>query len=128
MPLPFQPKALSVVMCDFSGFVVPEMVKIRPVVVLAKNNQNHKLVTVVPLSTTRPKTISAYHHELSANPLPDKPHTTCWAKCDMLYTVSINRLDRYRLSVGRFVIPVVSPADFEAIKAGVAVALNLSHT
>jgi len=128
MSLLFQPKAQSVVMCDFAGFVVPEMVKIRPVVVLARNHQNHKLVTIVPLSTTKPKTISACHHSLSANPLPDKPHTQCWAKCDMVYTVSINRLDRYRLSVGRFVIPTVSSTDFEAIKAGVAAALNLSDT
>jgi len=124
--LRFQPRPRAVVMCDFSGFIVPEMVKIRPVVVLARNKENHQLVTVVPLSTTRPHKLSIHHHELSTNPLPDKPHTPCWAKCDMVSTVSVMRLDRYRLGVNHFVVPEVSPEDFKNIRAGVASALDLA--
>jgi len=64
MPLKFQPKAGSVVICDFHGFVVPEMVKKRPVVIIAKHKHNSQLVTVVPLSTTQPKPVAPYHHKL----------------------------------------------------------------
>ena len=50
--LKFQPKANTIVMCDFKGFIVPEMVKNRPALVIKKNNQNAKLVTILPISTT----------------------------------------------------------------------------
>ena len=40
MALAFQPRPGTVVMCDFSGYVVPEMVKVRPVVVIARNRKN----------------------------------------------------------------------------------------
>jgi len=114
-------------MCDFSGFVVPEMVKVRPVVVLARNKENRQLVTIVPLSTTKPRTLKAHHHELAINPLPDKPHTSCWAKCDMVSTISLARLDRYKLGANRFVVPEIAHADFSAIRSGVALALDLAQ-
>lgn len=67
MALKFQPKEKTVVMCDFSGFKEPEMVKVRPVVVLAKHKHNARLVTIVPLSTTEPyrcrKTPSPNEHQ-----------------------------------------------------------------
>jgi uncharacterized protein YifN (PemK superfamily) len=47
MPLLYQPRPGQVVMCDFKGYVVPEMVKVRPVVVVARNRKNRWLVTVV---------------------------------------------------------------------------------
>jgi uncharacterized protein YifN (PemK superfamily) len=125
MALLFQPKPRVVVMCDFAGFIMPEMVKVRPVVILARHKHNRHLVTVVPLSTTAPTKLEDHHHELSVNPLPDKPHTTCWAKCDMVATVSITRLDRYHLGRNQFVTPDISNADFAAIRAGVVAALNL---
>lgn len=55
MALKYQPKEKSVVMCDFSGFLAPEMVKVRPVIVVAKHKKNAQLVTVVPLSSTQPE-------------------------------------------------------------------------
>lgn len=127
MPLKFQPKARTVVMCDFSGFVVPEMVKTRPVVVLSSHRRNSKLVTVVPLSTTKPGLMEDHHHEMQTPPLPDKPHTACWAKCDMIYTVSTHRLDRYKIGPNQFVTPKVDETDFAAIRAAVVAALNLPH-
>jgi uncharacterized protein YifN (PemK superfamily) len=125
MALLYQPPIASVVMCDFDGFVVPEMVKVRPVVVIARHRQNRNLVTVVPLSTTQPTTLAAHHHELSTNPLPGKAHVTCWAKCDMLATVSLHRLDRYKSGKRQYVVPTISPQDFAAIKAGVGAALGI---
>lgn len=126
MSLLFQPKPRSVVMCDFVGFIAPEMVKVRPVVVLSRHRHNRNLVTVVPLSTTEPTKIEDHHHELSTNPLPDKPHTSCWAKCDMVATVSLARLDRYQIGRNQYVVPEVNAIDFVAIRAGVASALQLT--
>jgi len=128
MPLKYQPKEKVVVMCDFSGFVVPEMVKTRPVVVLAKHKHNSKLVTVVPLSTTAPLELEEHHHEMSENPLPDKVEV-CWAKCDMVYTVSLDRLDRYKYrdAAGQraYAAPSIGDEDFEAIRVAVMCALRL---
>ena len=126
MALLYQPKPRSVVMCDFVGFIAPEMVKVRPVVVLARHKHNRNLVTVVPLSTTEPTKIEDHHHELSTNPLPDKPHTSCWAKCDMVATVSLARLDRYQIGRNAYVVPEISAIDFVAIRTGVASALQLT--
>ena len=125
MALKFQPKEKTVVMCDFSGFKEPEMVKVRPVVVLAKHKHNGRLVTIVPLSTTEPFVAEKHHHQMSINPLPDKAHITCWAKCDMVYTVSIDRLDRYCIGRREYVTPSVPDDDFIAIKTAVACALRL---
>ncbi|MMZ47299.1 PemK-like protein [compost metagenome] len=130
MALKFQPKTRNVVMCDFSGFVAPEMIKIRPVVVIARNRYNNKLVTVVPLSTTQPVPARDCHHQISVNPLPDKSQILCWAKCDMVTTVSIDRLDRYkaRTVAGRdYVIPVISEEDFDFIKKAVLCGMGMKH-
>lgn len=128
MPLLYQPKAGSVVMCDFSGNIIPEMVKVRPVVILAKHPVNSKLVTVIPLSTTAPTKMEPHHHQMSENPLPDKTHITCWAKCDMISTVSLDRLDRYKYGKRpnvTYVVPFIDPTDMNAIKACVTSALKL---
>lgn len=112
-------------MCDFAGYVVPEMVKVRPVVVVARNRKNRQLVTVVPLSTTAPDNMEDHHHELSANPLPGKENVTCWAKCDMITTVSLTRLDRYKVGRRQYVTPALPDADFDAIKKAILSALGL---
>lgn len=125
MPLNFQPRPGMVVMCDFSGYIVPEMVKKRPVVVVARNRKNRQLVTVVPLSTTAPDKLEDHHHQLSANPLPGKEHITCWAKCDMIATVSLAQLDRYKFAHRQYVTPVLPDVDFEAIKSAIMNALGL---
>lgn len=132
MPLLFQPRLGAVLRCDFTsmGWMKPEMVKYRDVVVFARNKKNSKLVTVVPLSTTEPKAIEAYHPQLSNNPQPGgDPNTAVWAKCDMVYTVSIDRLDLYykQTRKGReTVVRVLLPGDLKAIKDGVAAALGLA--
>ncbi|MDO9777465.1 type II toxin-antitoxin system PemK/MazF family toxin [Glaesserella parasuis] len=50
----------------------------------------------------------------------------CWAKCDMVYTVSLSRLDRYKLKKREYVVPVIDDEDFANIKKAVAKALKLS--
>ena len=132
MALAFQPRPGQVVMCDFAGYVIPEMVKVRPVVVLARNRKNRQLVTVVPLSTTAPTAVADHHHELTANPLPGRGAFRCWAKCDMVATVSLNRLDQVRTGKRQYVVPQLAAPDFEAIQQAiqqaVVIALGLAHT
>lgn len=127
MSLKFQPKERSVIICDFRGYETPEMIKKRPVVVIAKHRHNSQLVTVVPLSTTEPSIYTDYHHKMDRNPLPDKPHIECWAKCDMVATVSLARLDRYKPRHGERCVPLVELADYHAIKKAVANALGLDY-
>ena len=94
MPLAFHPKRGQVLMCDFrTGFKKPEMVKKRPVVVLS--SRHRELATVVPISTTQPCPIETCHHELDdiSMPLPLRGESH-WAKCDMVTTVALWRLDR----------------------------------
>lgn len=118
-------------MCRFDGFTEPEMVKTRPVVILAKHKHNSKLVTVVPLSTTAPTKLGAHHHQLSSNPKPGENKTLpVWAKCDMVYTLSIERLELFQIRTrqGRQTIQAhVDDADFSAIKDGVRAALSLNQ-
>jgi uncharacterized protein YifN (PemK superfamily) len=97
--LKFHPKKGTIVCCDFSkGFQAPEMVKVRPVVVITPQLQGRPgLCTIVPLSTVEPDPFQPYHHKMNHNSLPPKlQKSDCWAKCDMLYTVSLERLDRIR--------------------------------
>ncbi len=132
MPLRFHPKRGQVLMCDFStGFKAPEMVKNRPVVVLS--NRHRELATVVPISTTEPRPIEACHHELddASMPLPlrGKPH---WAKCDMVTTVGLWRLDRVRAknrhpTTGKrmYFTQAVKQKDLEAIMNAVLSVLGM---
>ncbi|HDS0920624.1 TPA: type II toxin-antitoxin system PemK/MazF family toxin [Pseudomonas putida] len=130
MPLKYQPKEATVLMCDFSGFRVPEMIKVRPVVVLRKHRQNHQLVTIIPLSTTAPDHVAKHHVELPSY-LPG-PALTCWAKCDMIYTIAIARLDRCQIKSrhggGReFLTFTMRPEHFAAVKAAVGFSLGFTY-
>lgn len=95
MALKFHPEQGALLICDFKGFIEPEMTKRRPVVVLSpKRKHGPRLCTVVPLSTTDPRPVEKYHIRIEMNPpLPD-PYSArqCWAKCDMIYQVSFDRL------------------------------------
>jgi mRNA interferase MazF len=57
MSLTFHPDAGTIVICDYStGFQPPEMVKVRPVVVVSPRRRGSQLVTVVPISRGKPNT------------------------------------------------------------------------
>ncbi|MGB6211660.1 MULTISPECIES: type II toxin-antitoxin system PemK/MazF family toxin [Pseudomonas] len=127
MPLLYQPKEGSVLICDFRGYEVPEMIKVRPVVVIRKHKTNSLLVTVVPLSTTAPDRILDHHLELQSHLQGASP--VCWAKCDMVATVSLSRLDRIksrdRHGKRVYVISHLETDEFYAIKVAVRRALGL---
>lgn len=128
MPLLYQPKEGTIVMCDFRGLEAPEMIKTRPVVVLRRSSQNSALVIVVPLSTTKPLIIQGHHVEFAS--LIPGPQKQCWAKCDMIYTVACARLDRIQTkdrNTGKRIYSAIPlPVElFAAIQAGVRSALGI---
>lgn len=134
MPLLYYPKPGEIVFCNYdTGFVVPEMTKGRPVVVVSPRlRRRPDLVAVVPLSTTEPTPLESHHCELTlAIPLPAPFHSPkMWAKCDMIAVVSKARLDRFKMTrVGggprKWVSGSVSEADLKAIRAGVLCGLGM---
>jgi len=133
MSLWFQPKPRSVVYCDFTGFRAPEMSKRRPVIVLRAHKRNRRLVYVVPLSTTPPEPMQPYHYHFRCSPAAPGSAAECWAKCDMLALVSIDRLTVGRVrpayqstSAARSLL-MISNSEHTAIRQCVAIALGLGR-
>lgn len=98
--LAYYPSPGEIVLCNYgTGFILPEMVKLRPVVIVSPRlRRRGDLVSVVPLSTTPPDPTEPHHCSLTlAVPLP-APYAEpqMWAKCDMVATVALSRLDRFR--------------------------------
>ena len=120
MAIQYPPKDGTILLCDFRG-IVPEMVKRRPVVMLA--SVSTRLAIVIPLSTTWPDHVLPWHYFLRLpEPLP-KPYTCpeCWAKGDMIATVSFERLnlpfmgkDKYGKRI--YQINQIASSDLEAIR------------
>ena len=122
----FHPKTGHILICDFTrGFIPPEMIKRRPVVVISRTvTHSNRLRTIVPLSTTAPQPIETWHVPLSINPLKStRTEPKVWAKCDMLYTVSFDRLNLpaplNQSHSERGMTPRLSSRDLDAIFCGV---------
>jgi mRNA interferase MazF len=133
MTIIFHPKQGMVLICDYSGFIFPEMIKRRPVVIVSPNSRKQQqLYTVVPLSTTKPIPIEAHRHKMSPLSLPGEyALEETWAKCDMIATVSITRFDRIKLSKDangkrRYVTHHIIKEDLDAIIKGLLQALGLA--
>jgi mRNA interferase MazF len=130
MPLLFHPEPGSIVICDFStGFRPPEMVKIRPVVIVSRRRRHGSgLVTVVPLSSTAPDPIEGWHYCLPSGIYPPA-RSQMWAKCDMVATVALDRLDRVKVrdheGKRSYQIFQVGAEQLASIRAGIKVALDL---
>lgn len=128
MAIKYAPQPGSILLCQYSG-EPPEMVKRRPVVVLASVAPH--LAIVVPLSTTWPIEPQPWHYLLRLKePLsPQFPAKECWAKCDMISAVSFDRLKvifKGKDSNGkrRNVIPKLSSDELEAIRTAVMFAIR----
>lgn len=126
MAITFHPKSGLVLICDYAGFVAPEMVKKRPVVVVSPDHlERAGLHTVVPMSTTAPTRIHPYHLKLDRNPVPGMSGDV-WVKCDMVATVRNDRLDRIKLGRrGPYVTTEVTPEELEAIRTCLRYALGI---
>ncbi|OUJ14348.1 type II toxin-antitoxin system PemK/MazF family toxin [Acetobacter sp. DsW_063] len=94
------PNLGQVLLCDFSdGFKEPEMIKLRPVVVISPPiSWRPGLTTVVALSTTPPDPKRPYHCLLRLNPKPPAPWDVedVWVKADLIMTVGFHRLNLIR--------------------------------
>ena len=137
----FYPKKKEIVSCLFEeadrtsnaplrGFVVPEMIKTRPVLVLSTVSSG--LSTVVPLSTTPPEPVKSFHYELFwDSPLPGWDGLSCWAKGDMVYTVTNERLLPLRVRYdhrsrrNELIRRSVSPEQWEGVRKAVRDGLKL---
>ena len=128
----FHPHPGDVLMCDFGagGFKPPEMVKTRPVVVVSKRSDN--LAIVVPLSSTEPAHIESWHWEMDPQSLPESLRDErCWAKCDIVATVGLWRLDRVKAGkcprTGKrlYVSHKATKVDLEEIRKGLRAILQL---
>jgi len=134
MALTYHPTPGEIVLCDYgTGFVAPEMVKRRPVVIISPRlRRRGDLVSVVPLSTTEPAPVENHHCRLAlAVALPRPFHNkVMWAKCDMLATVSLGRLDRFRAGRGagarKFVTGSLTADQLREVRRGVLHALGLA--
>lgn len=114
MPINFSPKVGQILTCNYGNYlkdekgdtvanavdshIPPEMVKCRLVVVL-NGRLNGNACIVVPVSTTKDpaKLRNGLHVELREGVIKAAkyfPPTTSWVKCDMVQTVSNERLNR----------------------------------
>ena len=132
MALGYHPRPGEILLCDYgSGFIVPEMVKRRPVVVVSPRlRRRANLVAVVPLSTTEPNPLEQHQCQIVlAQPLPQPfDEAMMWAKADMLATVSMARLDRFRLKVGgqrQYRSGQVTPAQLTEIRRAILHGLGM---
>lgn len=122
MSLPYHPRRGEVLICNFDGgFTPPEMVKCRPVVVVSDASSHGRgLCSVVPLSSTQPDRIMAWHHALPTLTVPGMQTVPRWAKCDMVATVAFRRLNAPYLrsrSGRRYINTYLPTADLEAVAA-----------
>jgi uncharacterized protein YifN (PemK superfamily) len=89
-------------MCSFPlEFQPPEMVKTRAVIVVSPRLPGRDgLVAVVPISNSEPKPCCDHHCRIPTRYLPRFMQASGgdrWAKCDMLYTFSLDRLSPVRI-------------------------------
>ena len=97
--LHYYPNKGDVLLCDYSGFKEPEMIKVRPVIVVSPRFRSRQhLCTVIPLSSTPPSPIEDYHMQISfPRRLPEPFNAPYhWVKTDMINAVSVNRLSLIR--------------------------------
>jgi mRNA interferase MazF len=90
------------------------------------------LVAVIPLSTSPPENVQDYHASLILErPLPAPfDAKSMWAKCDMIATLSLTRLDRFKMSrqnggQRQWISGQFGDSDIQRIKAGVLHGLGL---
>ena len=101
------------------------MVKRRPVVVVSPYQLNkQRLCTVVPFSTVEPESVEDHHHPLTDQRYPFiHPTKATWVKCDMLYRVSFDRLDRIKI-FGQYRTPSLHKQDMQAIMKAISSTLQ----
>jgi uncharacterized protein YifN (PemK superfamily) len=134
MSIRFHPKKGAILICDYDlgGFILPEMQKRRPVVVVSPRlHGRDQLCSVVPLSTTGPTRNVGFVVKIDFDhPLP-KPFDfpIAWAKCDMISTVCFKRLEFFRsgrdqYGKRKYFEPNIGEGNLIRIKEGMKSALD----
>ncbi len=125
----------TILLCDYAlgGFKEPEMVKRRPAIVVSPRlpHRDH-LCTVVPISSSPGVKELDYIVRLELLPSLPKPfdYGVTWAKCDMLATVSFDRLELFRTERDhtgkrRYLQPKLSDLDILRVRIGILFALGI---
>lgn len=126
----------TILSCDYGeGFIPPEMVKLRPVVVISPKIEARKgLCTIVPLSTTAPNPVMPYHCQID---LPDglpnwMERHGVWVKGDMVSVVSFRRLNLILTGKNRqgrrlYAYEPITPQNVKAVRACVMAGMGLAH-
>lgn len=129
MALSFYPRAGQILICDFKGFVPPEMVKVRPVVVVSPRlPYRAEIAAIVPISTTQPKHDLPFCYRLSKNYHPEEPDDLpCWAKADMLMNIGTYRLTGFKVGRRKWEWPTMSADDLKAVKHAILCGLGLDQ-
>ena len=94
MPLRYPPKPGQILICDFRGYLEPEITKKRPVVVVSPRSRSDRICSVVPVTHSAPMPLMEYHYLLppSSIPIPGEEDRDQWVKCNLISTVSLDRL------------------------------------
>lgn len=129
MSLLFFPRAGQVFMCNFKGFIEPEMVKPRPVIVVSpKLPYRSEIVAVVPISLTAPRHELPFCYRLSKNYHPaEADDLPCWAKADMLLNIGTYRLSAFKTGRRQYVYPTLTTEDLAAVRRAVLCGLGLDR-
>jgi mRNA interferase MazF len=125
----FLPSAGMVLLGDFSvGFKKPEIIKIRPVIVLSDRKRNRDTCVVVPLGSKPPTDSKAIFVPLDLDKYPFLQGQS-YAKCDVVNSVRLARLSRLRDKLtGRGMdsrSTQIDAADLANIRIGVSTAIGL---
>ena len=121
------PSPGEVWMCDFAGYVAPEMVKLRRVVVVSPRNAGAPIALVVPVSTTPPEPVQPIHVHFPRGSYACFGPVDTWAKADLLAHVRFERLDRVRVH-GRYIRTVsLSTRHLHDVRRAVLHAIGLGR-
>ena len=114
-------------MCSFSGFKVPEMVKVRPVVVVSPRlPRRSEIVAVVPISLTEPMPLMPYQIRLSKNYHPSEADDLpCWAIADLVMNIGIYRLESFKVGRRKWAAPQMTGDDLAAVREAVLHGLGM---
>jgi uncharacterized protein YifN (PemK superfamily) len=104
MPISRSPRTGDILMCDFN----PEELELldgamdkrrMSIVVTPQHQRSGKMLHVVPISMTAPEVVKPWHlivpNYCLPRPAVEAKEGTRWAKCDCVFAVGWNRLDRY---------------------------------
>ena len=125
--LSFFPRAGQIFVGNFNDLKIPEITKIRPVIVISpKLPYRSQLATIVPISLTAPRHSLPFVYKLSKNYHPEAPDDLdCWAKCDLVMNVSLTRLSAFKTGRRQYAYPTLSPEDLAGVRRAVLAGLGL---